>query len=74
MTFVRNAKTAPYIITPQGKRVQLSVDNYAPYLIDNETEQIVLPAVEAEQRAEEAPTFDTSPLLLLWEQRRQPVA
>lgn len=34
----------------------------------------LLPAVEAEQRAEESPTFDTSPLLLLWEQRRQPVA
>lgn len=35
----------------------------------------LLPAVEAEQRRNEEPaTFDTSPLLLLWEQRRQPVA
>jgi uncharacterized protein len=35
----------------------------------------LLPAVEAEQRQTEEPvTLEPSPLLLLWEQRRQPVA
>jgi len=35
----------------------------------------LLPAVEAEQRQNEEPvTLEPSPMLLLWEQRRQPVA
>ena len=44
-SLVWEANAAPYMKSPEGKIVHLAVDGYTPYLVDDQTEQLVLPAV-----------------------------
>ena len=53
-SFVWEANSTPYMESPDGKIIALTVDGYIPYLIDELSEQLVLPAVGAGPVAEPA--------------------
>ena len=52
------ANQNPYMKTSDGKIIPLSVDGFIPYLVDESTQDIVLPAPEADARPQEQPVED----------------
>ena len=54
-SFVWEAGKAPYMRTPDGRVIHLSVDGNIPYLVDDPNEKVVLPAVGGELEAPPPP-------------------